>query len=307
MKIVLEEAEVKSAPKAVREYILELVYKKCSSDAPQPFLKGFLGDGTGRGNRSLLYAGVAARDGEWCAQCGETENLEVDYIVPLNLGGHATVDNAQLLCRKHHAIKGHRRGDITRIDAISVEASIAILEGLSDRSKNVLRAMVSLGVPSGIQRSQLMEVPDFQLKFKDGRSLNGVLTGIRKRFRSLVQEGERNSVDLLEYDDVKDTYALGQGSYWALKKAFSYIGSPDEYLKISEIDKRAVNLYRQGAGQVIQEFKLGGANLRMDTALVLPDIGPKSPSNEPLSLREHFPFDSTWTVYGGDSEVKGDD
>jgi 5-methylcytosine-specific restriction enzyme A len=50
---------------------------------------------------------VKARDGS-CRHCGATEQLTVDYIIPLSRGGTMTLDNAQTLCRACNARKGNR-------------------------------------------------------------------------------------------------------------------------------------------------------------------------------------------------------
>ena len=41
---------------------------------------------------------VSARDGGRCRQCGQTENLHFDHIIPVSKGGANTVANIQLLC-----------------------------------------------------------------------------------------------------------------------------------------------------------------------------------------------------------------
>ena len=41
---------------------------------------------------------VSARDGGRCRQCGSTENLHFDHIIPVSKGGANTVANIQLLC-----------------------------------------------------------------------------------------------------------------------------------------------------------------------------------------------------------------
>lgn len=41
---------------------------------------------------------IIARDGEQCAKCGATDNLQVDHIYPVSRGGTNDLDNLQLLC-----------------------------------------------------------------------------------------------------------------------------------------------------------------------------------------------------------------
>lgn len=43
--------------------------------------------------------------GSRCAICGSTKNLTVDHIIPLSKGGSDTIDNIQILCRKHNSQK----------------------------------------------------------------------------------------------------------------------------------------------------------------------------------------------------------
>lgn len=43
-----------------------------------------------------------------CAECGTTERLEIDHIIPLAKGGSHSVDNFQILCRHHNAVKSAR-------------------------------------------------------------------------------------------------------------------------------------------------------------------------------------------------------
>jgi HNH endonuclease len=49
---------------------------------------------------------VAARDGGRCRQCGSTEELHFDHVIPWSKGGANTVDNIQLLCGYHNRLKG---------------------------------------------------------------------------------------------------------------------------------------------------------------------------------------------------------
>ncbi len=49
---------------------------------------------------------VWKRDGGKCAQCGSTENLHFDHIIPWSRGGSSTkVENIQLLCAAHNLSK----------------------------------------------------------------------------------------------------------------------------------------------------------------------------------------------------------
>lgn len=49
---------------------------------------------------------VLKRDKRRCVQCGSTEDLHFDHILPYSLGGSSTnADNIQLLCQKHNLEK----------------------------------------------------------------------------------------------------------------------------------------------------------------------------------------------------------
>ena len=50
---------------------------------------------------------VYERDNGQCTQCGSTENLNFDHIIPFSKGGSSkTASNIQLLCAKHNLKKG---------------------------------------------------------------------------------------------------------------------------------------------------------------------------------------------------------
>lgn len=58
---------------------------------------------------SAVKQAVYIRDKGRCAACGSATDLAFDHIVPLAKGGSATsVDNVQLLCRKHNSEKAAR-------------------------------------------------------------------------------------------------------------------------------------------------------------------------------------------------------
>jgi hypothetical protein len=53
-----------------------------------------------------VKAAVWQRDAGRCAQCGATDYLEYDHVIPFSKGGANTCDNLQLLCRRCNLKKG---------------------------------------------------------------------------------------------------------------------------------------------------------------------------------------------------------
>ena len=51
---------------------------------------------------------VWQRDGGACVQCGSTQNLVFERIIPYSLGGDYSVKNLQILCRRCNRTKGTR-------------------------------------------------------------------------------------------------------------------------------------------------------------------------------------------------------
>ena len=195
----------------------------------------------------------------------------------------------------------------TLIDAMSVEAAIALIEGLGNRSVNLLKAMVALGANSGVKREKLMDCPEFELKFKDGRSLNGVLTAIRKRFRQLIQESEphRQSVSILEYDDYLDTYFMREGTYSALREAIEYVDGKRHQGR--KLKRSTISLYLKSAGTILPEFSFGGSHTTRETILVLPStLSAGSQPGVSLPFQEHFNFNGNWVLYGTSTENGND-
>lgn len=43
-----------------------------------------------------------------CIRCTSIEYLEIDHIIPLSKGGHHSIENLQLLCRKCNRSKGNK-------------------------------------------------------------------------------------------------------------------------------------------------------------------------------------------------------
>ena len=48
---------------------------------------------------------VFTRDGHKCLRCGATDNLTIDHITPLSVGGVTEVDNLQVLCARCNLLK----------------------------------------------------------------------------------------------------------------------------------------------------------------------------------------------------------
>lgn len=53
-----------------------------------------------RNRRKLL-----AQEGVACVECGDSDSLEADHIVPLEEGGTDALANLQALCHDHHKKK----------------------------------------------------------------------------------------------------------------------------------------------------------------------------------------------------------
>lgn len=61
----------------------------------------------GRVSNKLRFK-VYARDNYRCVKCGrETNDLEVDHIIPVSKGGKSTLDNLQTLCHKCNVSKSN--------------------------------------------------------------------------------------------------------------------------------------------------------------------------------------------------------
>jgi len=62
-----------------------------------------------RAKRSIpqdVKIAVSARDGGRCRQCGSTQQLHFDHVIPISRGGANTVANIQLLCGACNRAKG---------------------------------------------------------------------------------------------------------------------------------------------------------------------------------------------------------
>lgn len=59
-----------------------------------------------RANYGSWHGQLAEAFGERCANCGETEALVLDHVLPIAKGGRSRLDNLQLLCATCNRIKG---------------------------------------------------------------------------------------------------------------------------------------------------------------------------------------------------------
>ena len=55
---------------------------------------------------AALRRQVLARDGYVCQECGATEELEMDHIIPVSRGGATTLENLQVMCHDCNQRKG---------------------------------------------------------------------------------------------------------------------------------------------------------------------------------------------------------
>lgn len=75
----------------------------------------------GKGKVSpLRRQNIYARDGNRCVNCGATELLTLDHIVPRSKGGTNRSENLQTMCRDCNQAKANRQGEITRAANLSL-------------------------------------------------------------------------------------------------------------------------------------------------------------------------------------------
>lgn len=58
-----------------------------------------------------IFTLIGKRDGFHCAKCKATENLHIDHVKPLSLGGDNDLGNLQLLCAICNVAKGAKEAD----------------------------------------------------------------------------------------------------------------------------------------------------------------------------------------------------
>lgn len=59
-----------------------------------------------RAHYAIWLSKLSEQYGYMCMHCGATNELVIDHIVPIALGGLSELDNLQLLCRRCNNLKG---------------------------------------------------------------------------------------------------------------------------------------------------------------------------------------------------------
>jgi hypothetical protein len=78
-----------------------LIHRPTHSHIPAP-----VGERAKRVIPQDVKIAVSARDGGRCRQCGSTQQLHFDHVIPISRGGANTVANIQLLCGACNRAKG---------------------------------------------------------------------------------------------------------------------------------------------------------------------------------------------------------
>ena len=78
-----------------------LIHRSAHSHIPAP-----VGERAKRSIPQDVKIAVSARDGGRCRQCGSTQQLHFDHVIPISRGGANTTANIQLLCGACNRAKG---------------------------------------------------------------------------------------------------------------------------------------------------------------------------------------------------------
>lgn len=109
------------------------------------------------GKRNNFFAQVAERDGNFCRFCQATEDLKLDHIQPVVLGGLSIMDNFQILCFQCNSKKGKDERAIqhpqafysiarNRVEALSyLQTAISYCESLAQSLSEVTPENIAEG------------------------------------------------------------------------------------------------------------------------------------------------------------------
>lgn len=79
---------------------------------------------------------LIARDGELCVYCRATENLVVDHMVPIELGGTDNIDNLALACKGCNSGKAGRTPELANMP-VTVTTAVTALQRFRDKRDTV--------------------------------------------------------------------------------------------------------------------------------------------------------------------------
>ena len=101
-RCVICDSEFERTPYQVSKGYTKFCSRKCVDISKRKF-------GTSGGGRENLFAPWQRREwlGDKCIECGSTERLELDHIIPRYSGGLAIRENAQTLCLPCNRKKYH--------------------------------------------------------------------------------------------------------------------------------------------------------------------------------------------------------
>ena len=91
-------------------------YRQRRKDAGLPTLSDY----------SKFRPDLVARDGECCVYCGAVENLVVDHMIPLALGGDDDLENLALACKECNSGKSGRTPELANLDILTPSAKHAL-------------------------------------------------------------------------------------------------------------------------------------------------------------------------------------
>lgn len=106
-----------------------------------------------KSDREYIYS----RDGNKCLQCGSSDNLTIDHIVPIALGGKNHINNYQTLCQPCNLAKGKKIRDLR---GLKVVGKIALPK---HKRKKVIPILYSTSLPDK-QKEKIKKINEERTK-----------------------------------------------------------------------------------------------------------------------------------------------